>query len=163
MNDKNFVFPEEDENESSPISFYNEDIEFERSRTKETILWIESTILEYACQLNFVNFIFCSDNYLHSLNVSYLQHDTLTDILTFPYTPPPAIEGDIFISIERVQDNAQIYKVSFEEELLRVIIHGILHLCGFKDKTDIEKEEMYQRENKALNEFKERWIPFKTV
>jgi rRNA maturation RNase YbeY len=83
-----------------------------------------------------------------------LDHDTLTDIITFPYTTPPQIEGDIFISIERVRDNAATYKVNFEEELLRVIIHGVLHLCGFKDKTPTEKEEMDQKENEALGHFR---------
>jgi rRNA maturation RNase YbeY len=157
MNDENFIFPEEDENESSPISFFNEDIAFELNNTEQIEPWIESIIHQYTCNLNFVNFIFCSDAYLHKLNVSYLKHDTLTDIITFPYTPPPQIEGDIFISIERVKENAQTYDVIFDEELIRVIIHGILHLCGFTDKTEAEKEEMHQKENEALMQYKLNW------
>jgi len=162
MIDENFLFPKEDENGFAPVSFFCEGIDFELRRKEEITLWIESTIQVYTCNLNFVNFIFCSDDYLHSLNVSYLQHDTLTDIITFPYASPPEIEGELYISIERVHDNAKLYSVSFEDELLRVMIHGILHLCGFNDKTEAEKAEMRQRENKALNEFKERWKSFIT-
>jgi|688.fasta_scaffold08890_4 rRNA maturation RNase YbeY len=147
--------PEEEmDEETSPISFFSEDIAFEHQHTDKITPWIEHTIEKYACNLSFINFIFCSDDYLHQLNVSYLDHDTLTDIITFPYTTPPQIEGDIFISIERVRDNAATYKVNFEEELLRVIIHGVLHLCGFKDKTPTEKEEMDQKENEALGHFR---------
>jgi rRNA maturation RNase YbeY len=147
--------PEEEmDEETSPISFFSEDIAFEPQHTDKITPWIEHTIEKYACNLSFINFIFCSDDYLHQLNVSYLDHDTLTDIITFPYTTPPKIEGDIFISIERVRDNAATYKVNFEEELLRVIIHGVLHLCGFKDKTPTEKEEMNQKENEALGHFR---------
>jgi rRNA maturation RNase YbeY len=147
--------PEEEmDEETSPISFFSEDIAFEPQHTDKITPWIEHTIEKYACNLSFINFIFCSDDYLHQLNVSYLDHDTLTDIITFPYTTPPQIEGDIFISIERVRDNAAFYKVNFEEELLRVIIHGVLHLCGFKDKTPTEKEEMNQKENEALGHFR---------
>ena len=147
--------PEEEmDEETSPISFFSEDIAFEPQHTDKITPWIEHTIEKYDCNLSFINFIFCSDDYLHQLNVSYLDHDTLTDIITFPYTTPPHIEGDVFISIERVRDNAATYKVNFEEELLRVIIHGVLHLCGFKDKTPTEKEEMDQKENEALGHYK---------
>lgn len=149
---KNITKEELDE-ETSSISFFSEDIDFEPQNTDKIIPWIEHTIEKYTCNLSFINFIFCSDDYLHQLNVNYLDHDTLTDIITFPYTTPPQIEGDIFISIERVRDNASTFKVSFEEELLRVIIHGVLHLCGFKDKTPAEKEEMNQKENEALGHF----------
>lgn len=151
---ENNIPEEEMDEETSPISFFSEDIAFEPQHTDQIIPWIEQTIEKYACNLSFINFIFCSDDYLHQLNVSYLDHDTLTDIITFPYSTAPQIEGDIFISIERVRDNAATYKVSFEEELLRVIIHGVLHLCGFKDKTPAEKEEMDQKENEALGHYK---------
>lgn len=87
---------------------------------------------------------------MQQLNVEYLQHDTFTDIITFPYTQAPDIEGDIFVSIERVQENAQTYQVPFEEELRRVLIHGILHLCGYGDKTSAEKQCMTEKENEAL-------------
>jgi len=153
MSEANFISAWDDENEISPISFHIEEVNFELHDAHSIELWIKSVIQSYSCKLNVVNIIFCSDHYLHQLNVSYLNHDTLTDIITFPYASPPQIEGDIYISIERVQDNALIYKVSFEEELLRVIIHGILHLCGFTDKTKAEKEAMHQKENEALKQF----------
>jgi len=97
------------------------------------------------CQL-----YFCSDKYLHQLNVEYLQHDTLTDIITFPYNDPPIVHSDIFISIDRVRENAKELHVSFEQELHRVIIHGILHLCGYKDKTKEEAKLMRQKEEAML-------------
>lgn len=154
MSEEKNIFEDEMCEEISPISFYSEDIAFEHEHTDKIIPWIEETVEKYACNLSFINFIFCSDDYLHQLNVSYLKHDTLTDIITFPYATPPQIEGDVFISIERVRDNAETYKVSFEEELLRVIIHGVLHLCGFTDKTPTEKEEMDQKENEALRHYR---------
>lgn len=153
MSEENNILVEEMGEETSPISFYSEDIAFEHEDTDKIVPWIEETVEKYACNLSFVHFIFCSDDYLHQLNVSYLKHDTLTDIITFPYATPPQIEGDVFISIERVRDNAETYKVSFEEELLRVIIHGVLHLCGFTDKTVAEKEEMNEKENEALGHY----------
>lgn len=85
--------------------------------------------------LHLLNFIFCSDDYLLRLNVEYLDHDTLTDIITFPYADPPSIHGDIFISIDRVRDNAADFKVTFEQELNRVMAHGVLHLCGYGNET----------------------------
>ena len=152
---ENNIPEEEMDEQTSPISFFSEDIAFEPQHTDQIVPWIEHTIEKYAGNLSFINFIFCSDDYLHELNVSYLDHDTLTDIITLPYTTPPHIEGDVFISIERVRDNADTFKVSFEDELLRVIIHGVLHLCGFKDKTPTEKEEMDQKENEAIGHYKE--------
>jgi rRNA maturation RNase YbeY len=153
MNEINFISAGDDAFESSAISFHIEEINFELHDAFSIELWIRSVIQSFSCRLNYVHFIFCSDKYLHRLNVSYLQHDTLTDVITFPYASPPHIEGDIYISIERVQENALIYRVSFEEELLRVIIHGILHLCGLTDSTEAEKEEMHQKENEALKQY----------
>jgi rRNA maturation RNase YbeY len=154
MSVENNITEEDLDEQTSPISFFSEDIAFELKHTDKIVPWIEHTIDKYACNLSFINFIFCSDDYLHQLNVSYLDHDTLTDIITFPYTTPPHIEGDVFISIDRVRENADTFKVSFEDELLRVIIHGVLHLCGFKDKTPTEKEEMDQKENEAIGYYK---------
>ena len=148
MNTEEYSMQEEED--QSPITFNTEDILFHLEQPERVQHWIEAIIHNYSCTLNFVNFIFCSDDYLHKLNVQYLDHDTLTDIITFPYTNLPNIEGDIFISIERIKENAIQFDVSFENELLRVIIHGILHLCGFTDKTPEQKEAMHQKENEAL-------------
>ena len=93
-------------------------------------------------QLIGLSYIFCSDAYLHNINVEYLNHDTLTDIITFPYLSPPEIEGDIFISVDRIRENAQTFQVTFEQELHRVIIHGVLHLCGQGDKTEEEDTQV---------------------
>ena len=98
-----------------------------------------------------VNYIFCDDAYLLEINQQYLQHDTYTDIITFDYCEGDVLNGDIFISVERVRENAQQYKVTFQEELVRVMAHGILHLCGYKDKKKAEAEEMRSRKNGLLN------------
>jgi len=112
--------------------------------------WIESVIVERGGEAGAVNYIFCGDNYLHQMNVEYLSHDTLTDIITFPYEHFPLVSGDLFISTERVADNANDRKISYSEELHRVIIHGVLHLCGQGDKTETEAAEMRKLEDWAL-------------
>ncbi|MEL7159384.1 MAG: rRNA maturation RNase YbeY [Bacteroidota bacterium] len=115
--------------------------------------WIEAVITARDGQLGPINYIFCGDEYLHRINVEYLNHDTLTDIITFPYEPFPVVSGDLFISTERVTDNARGLDVPYEEELRRVMIHGILHLCGQGDKTEVEAAEMRQLEDWALGLF----------
>ena len=99
--------------------------------------------------------MFCDDEYLHRLNVQYLNHDTLTDIISFDYSMGKTISGDIFISVERVEDNAKDFEVDFSTELHRVIIHGILHYCGFKDKTEDDSKLMRAKEDEALLILKE--------
>ena len=132
-----------------PIIFNVEDIDFELPDTEGTLAWIHRIAASEDKRIGAVSYIFCDDAYLAELNVEYLDHDTLTDIITFPYATAP-IEGDIFISIERVRDNAQDFNVPFEQELRRVIIHGVLHLCGYGDKTDAEAVIMRQKEEAAL-------------
>jgi len=133
-----------------PIQFFAEDIDFDL--TNQTIIsdWIKVLINNHKKELHLLNFIFCSDSYLHQINVEYLNHDTLTDIITFPYAEIPIIHSDIFISIDRVKENSTLFKTTFEKELHRVIIHGVLHLCGFGDKNETEKKEMRNQEEKAL-------------
>jgi rRNA maturation RNase YbeY len=135
--------------EEEKIIYNVEDIDFELQNTEGVTKWIEQVIALEKKRLGGISYIFCSDDYLHKLNVQYLDHDTLTDILTFPYNRSP-IEGDIFISIDRVKDNAQDLNISFENELHRVIIHGVLHLCGYLDETDEEEEMMRKKEDEAL-------------
>ncbi len=113
--------------------------------------WIEDTIQEEGFRLGEINYIFCDDKYLHKLNVEFLNHDTLTDIISFDNTLGKLVSGDIFISIERVRENAPIFNTSFENELHRVIIHGILHYVGYADKTEAEKEQMRNKEDYYLN------------
>jgi rRNA maturation RNase YbeY len=119
---------------------------------EENILqdWIKNVIDENGFEVGEINYIFCDDEYLHKLNVEFLDHDTLTDIISFDNTLGKLLNGDIFISIDRVKDNAKDFKVSLEEELHRVMVHGVLHYMGFKDKTDDDKKEMRNRENQAL-------------
>ena len=102
------------------------------------------------CNLTQVCYIFCSDEYLYNLNQEYLNHDTYTDIITFPYSEPPLVEGDIFISIDRVKENASQFGAPFEQELHRVMIHGVLHLCGYSDKSPDEEALMRKKEDEAL-------------
>jgi rRNA maturation RNase YbeY len=134
----------------APIQFHVEDTETELPDASLMASWLKEVIVREDCDLHHVNFIFCTDEYLHQLNVQYLQHDTLTDIITFPYQDPPAVEGDVFISVDRVEENAGTYEVSFFQELQRVMAHGILHLCGYSDKTAEEKAVMTRKENEAL-------------
>lgn len=112
--------------------------------------WIKSIVEQKGMKVGDISYIFCSDDYLLEINKTYLQHDYYTDIITFDYTAENKIAGDLFISIDRVVDNAKELKVSFEEELHRVIIHGVLHLLGFKDKTDKEAKQMRIKEQECL-------------
>ncbi|MDA9261829.1 rRNA maturation RNase YbeY [Flavobacteriales bacterium] len=132
------------------MTIFNEDIDFQDYSVEEKTKWINSIISNYSKIPGELTYIFCSDDYLLNLNIEHLNHDTLTDIITFDYTKTGIISGDIFISIDRIEENAKKFQVTFQEELNRVMAHGILHLIGFKDKTDEEKKEMRQAENLAL-------------
>ncbi len=115
--------------------------------------WILKVIQSENKSLGEINYIFCDDEYLHKINMEYLQHDTLTDIISFDYTVGNEINGDIFVSVERVRDNANDFKVSFEEELKRVLIHGVLHYCGYKDKSEEDEVIMRSKEDEKINMF----------
>jgi rRNA maturation RNase YbeY len=133
------------------VNFFEEDIKY--TLKNKTILkkWIRSSIQNEGYILNTINFIFCSDQYLHKINSEYLQHDTYTDIITFDTSAESdEISGDIFISIERVKDNATKFEVPVYDELCRVLIHGALHLCGYTDKKKKDKEVMRATEDKYL-------------
>lgn len=129
---------------------FNYETNFTLKDEDKTSQWIEEIITSKGFKIGEINYIFCDDKYLHKLNVEFLNHDTLTDIISFDNTIGKLISGDIFISIERVRENATEFNVSFDEELHRVMIHGILHYTGLKDKTDNEKELMRLEEDKAL-------------
>lgn len=133
------------------ISFFSEEIDFQINNIENNIEWINSIVSSYSKIPGELAYIFCSDNYLLRLNIEHLNHDTLTDIITFDYTKTGIISGDIFISIDRVTENAKTFLVTFQEELNRVMAHGVLHLIGFKDKTEKEKKEMREAENNALS------------
>jgi rRNA maturation RNase YbeY len=112
--------------------------------------WIHRIVLEHRFEVGEINYIFCDDAYLLKLNIEFLQHDTLTDIISFDTTLGKLIGGDVFISIERIQENANTFAVPFDEELHRVMIHGVLHFLGFKDKTPLEKTAMRKKEEESL-------------
>lgn len=112
--------------------------------------WIITIASEQNFEVGEINYIFCDDAYLHKLNVEFLDHDTLTDIISFDNSLGKLLNGDIFISVERVKDNAAEFKVSFQDELHRVMIHGVLHYMGYKDKSSDEKKMMRNQENMAL-------------
>ncbi|MTI30291.1 rRNA maturation RNase YbeY [Xanthovirga aplysinae] len=134
------------------INFFNEDLDFDLENSEKTRRWIQEIIKKENFVLNELNFVFCSDNYLHTINMEYLDHDTYTDIITFDNSEiKNEIEGDIFISVERVRENAKSFKRTFTNELHRVIIHGVLHLLGYKDKTEEEATLMRKKEDESLN------------
>ena len=129
---------------------YNYETDFLLNDTDRLSSWINNVIDKEGFTCGEINYIFCNDNYLHKLNVQFLDHDTLTDIISFDYTMGNLISGDIYISITRVAKNAQLFQTTFENELFRVMIHGILHYCGYKDKSTSEKTEMRAKEDEHL-------------
>lgn len=128
------------------ISF-NYEMDFQLDNEELMSHWIANTIVSEGFTAGEINYIFCDDAYLLDLNIEFLNHDTLTDIISFDYTLGKLINGDVYISIERVRENANEFGVSFANELHRVMIHGILHYCGYKDKTEDEITEMRSKEN----------------
>ncbi|MGI4020713.1 MAG: rRNA maturation RNase YbeY [Janthinobacterium lividum] len=130
------------------INFFSEEIDFKLKSKKNLRSWIEQTVATESCILKEINFIFCDDQYLLKINQDYLQHDTYTDIITFDNSETAKeIVSDIFISVERVAENALTYQISTLQELYRVMIHGTLHLLGYKDKSPKEKKTMTDKEN----------------
>ena len=129
---------------------FNFETNFKLKNEKLLEDWICEVVKTHGFTVGEINFIFCDDTYLHELNIAFLQHDTLTDVISFDNTIGKLISGDVFISVERVADNAKDYKVSFDNELRRVMIHGVLHYICFKDKTILEKTKMTAAEDQAL-------------
>lgn len=143
-----------EEQEEEGIFFHSESTDFflEPASEEKYISWIVEIVENHQASLQLLNIIFCSDDYLYQMNVDYLGHDTYTDIITFPYSDPSTepLSGDLFISVDRVRENAVAFLVGFEEELSRVMIHGVLHLLGFGDKTPEEAALMREKENASL-------------
>lgn len=132
------------------ILYQAEDVKMPALKKRETSDWIKSVAADYGKKTGDIAYIFCSDKKILEVNNEYLQHDYYTDIITFDYTEGNTISGDIFISLETVKSNSQQFKTDYNEELHRIIIHGILHLCGINDKGPGEREHMTECENKAL-------------
>ncbi|RLD46570.1 MAG: rRNA maturation RNase YbeY [Bacteroidetes bacterium] len=135
-----------------PINFFLEDIQY---RVRNKILlrkWIFDTIIAEGFDLEGISFIYCSDKFLLNLNIEYLNHDTFTDVITFQYNEGlERLHSDIFISIDRMRENANIFKQRQLDEFHRIMIHGVLHLLGYEDKTKVKKEEMTAKENYYLS------------
>lgn len=129
---------------------FNFETDFDLADKERLSNWIERTISEEGYEVGDISYVFCDDDYLHKLNMEFLKHDTLTDIISFDYCMGRQINGEIFISVDRVRENAEEFGVSFEQELYRVMIHGILHYCGYGDKTDEEERVMRSKEDGAL-------------
>lgn len=137
----------------SEIYFFKEDCQIDLRKLKKHKAWLKKLANLYSFEVLELNYIFCSDEYLHKINLDYLNHDTYTDIITFDLgeeSENNEIESDIFISLDRVKENAAKLNSLWTEELSRVMAHGLLHLVGFKDKTDSEQKEMRIAENQAL-------------
>lgn len=134
------------------VNFFVEDISFKLSNPITVSRWIQKVIKAEKHKLENLNYIFCSDEYLRQMNIEYLNHKTFTDIITFSSSEQRGtIEGDIFISIDRVRENSEKFGQDFRDELHRVIIHGVLHLLGYGDKTATEKGRMRQKEDAYLS------------
>jgi rRNA maturation RNase YbeY len=136
------------------IQYFSENIPMPALKKQKINRWIKQTANNYEKKVGEIAYIFCNNERILEINRQYLQHDYYTDIITFDDSTDSTISGDIFISLETVKSNAEDFSVDFEEELHRVIIHGILHLCGQDDITPELKAEMTRKENKALEELK---------
>jgi rRNA maturation RNase YbeY len=134
------------------IKFFSEN-EFRLKREKDLKKWISMVISSEGFEEGDISFVFCSDAYLAKINLEFLKHDTLTDIISFDYSLDKLLEGEIYISTERVADNAKDLEASFVNELLRVVVHGILHMCGYNDKKEEDKNIMRSREDHWLREY----------
>lgn len=134
------------------ISF-NYELDFEITNEENYSSWISSVILSENKTEGEINYIFCDDDYLLDLNQKHLNHDTLTDIISFDYSMGNEIHGDIYISIERVRENAVDFNISFEEELNRVMVHGVLHYFGYKDKSKSDEQMMRSKEDEKIKMF----------
>lgn len=133
------------------ISFYSEELDFQLADQHLFEDWLQQIAKSEGHEIESLSYIFCTDDFLLKKNQEYLDHNTLTDIITFQYSDSP-LSGDVFISIERVEENAKKYDVDFMHELKRVMAHGVLHLCGYKDKTDEEKKVMRKKEDHYIQQ-----------
>ena len=147
----------------SPVIIFQseEDLDFSLGEEKKIKDWIKKIIRKEGKTCGALFYFFCTDEHLLNINKEFLNHKTLTDIITFDYSEKKIVSGEIFISIDRVKENAKKYKQSFPHELARIMIHGVLHLCGYGDKKPADKKLMRQKEDEALGFFKEQKKPAK--
>jgi probable rRNA maturation factor len=134
------------------INYFSQKPRFKLQNPQKTSSWIKSTIKKEGAVLISLNYIFCTDEYLREINIKFLKHKTFTDIVTFNYNPSETeVDGEIYISVDRVRENAGTYKSDFSAELNRVMIHGVLHLLGYNDKSRAEKKVMREKEDSYLS------------
>lgn len=135
-----------------PITFDSDNIDFPNIKKRETSAWIKKIANSYNKKIGDVGYLFCNDEKILEINRQYLDHDFYTDIISFDYSEGDIISGDIFISLDTVRSNSQKYNTDYQEELYRVIIHGVLHLCGLDDKLEEDAIRMRESENSALKQ-----------
>ncbi len=141
------------EEKELPINFFSEEIDFQLENEEKTSNWLQKIANKEGFIVAAINYIFCDDEYLHKINMEYLNHDTYTDIITFDNSEDEdeqVLEGDIFISVDRVKENSKELKTTFEQEIHRVMVHGILHLIGYDDHSVEDKQAMRNKEDEAL-------------
>ena len=131
--------------------FYSESIAFRLREVRKKRKWLLQVIASEEKFPGELNYVFCDDEFLHAMNVQYLAHDTLTDVITFDYSELPVVAGEIYISIDRVKENAKLFGQTFNQELNRVMVHGLLHLCGYKDKSKKDSRLMREKEDHYLS------------
>ncbi|MFZ1789232.1 MAG: rRNA maturation RNase YbeY [Saprospiraceae bacterium] len=150
----------EDDDPSLPIEFIAEDVSFPPFFDEQKVfVWLTNIVTQRGSKIIHINYIFCSDEYLLGINQKYLNHDFYTDIITFPFQQGKRLESDIFISLERVAENATDNDVSYQDELLRVMAHGVLHLLGLKDKEDTDIARMRHEEDLAIQAYHKIIVP----
>lgn len=132
---------------------FNYESDFTLENEEAIACWLSAVIASENKKEGEINYIFCDDEYLHKINIEYLNHDTLTDIISFDYTVGNEISGDVFVSIERVLDNSKDFNTNFDDELKRVLVHGVLHYCGYKDKSEEDEALMRTKEDQKLAMF----------
>lgn len=145
------------------VHYFNEDIAFPKIKKRITSGWIKQVISIEGKRVGDISFIFCSDEYLLDVNRKYLNHDYYTDIITFDNVEGIVINGDIFISVDRVKENSKVFETSFDDEVHRILIHGVLHLLGYKDKTKKDKLLMTEKEDFYLKLFNDSYLIIKNV
>jgi len=133
------------------IFYFSEDTKFSIKERRKLTRWIKVCIDKHGKKLGDLTFVFCSDRHLLSINQQYLKHSYYTDVITFDYSEELTVSGDIFISVDTVLENSMTFKKEFLDELHRVIIHGVLHLCGFGDKSESESQQMRLLEDECLS------------
>lgn len=138
-----------------PIHFFLEEVSYKIPKVKKIKAWVSSSCKMEGFGVGDINYILCNDSYLLKMNIEFLNHKTLTDIITFDYSDENKISGDIFISLVRIEENAAKFSVSIETELKRVMIHGVLHLMGYSDKSKTQKTLMRKKEDQYLSLWKD--------